>query len=134
MGSYPIGCTMTSVSDFIVRAGAVLGLAREGTKLWTEEGTQSEEIYPLISGSAAITLEDAGDAPARVALGTTYDATAPGTFTCGKLYINDESMPRGTWGSSESSAEFVDDFHFYGPGVLEVKRDDLCSATMILVK
>ena len=134
MDSYPIGCTMTSVSDFIVRAGAVLGLARDGTKLWTDEGTQSEEIYPLISGSAAITLEDAGDAPARVALGTTYDATAPGTFTCGKLYINDESMPRGTWGSSESSAEFVDDFHFYGPGVLEVKRDDLRSATMILVK
>ncbi|MBQ8569906.1 MAG: hypothetical protein IJ444_00160 [Kiritimatiellae bacterium] len=31
-----------------------------------------------------------------------------------KLFINGESIPRGTYGSSSSSAEFVDDEHFVG--------------------
>lgn len=45
----------------------------------------------MLASNANVTLEDAGTAPARLALGTTYDASAPGTFTCGKLYINGET-------------------------------------------
>jgi hypothetical protein len=133
--SIEVGCTMTSVTNFTVRGGAVLGLAREGSRLWNEDRTaMSEEVYPVISSVSNITLEDAGCAPARLALGTTYDASAAGSFTCGKVYINGKSIPRGTWGTSESGAENIDDVHFYGPGVLNVLRDDLRSATIVIIK
>lgn len=112
-----------------------MGLSRENTRLWNEDGTAlTEELFPMLAFNANVTLEDAGTAPVRLALGTTYDASVPGTFTCGKLYINGESFERVTWGSSDSTAEFVDDLHFYGSGVLKVQRDDLRSAIVIILR
>ena len=37
-----------------------------------------------------------------------------------ELCFGDSAASSGTWGSSESSAEHVDDVHFEGPGVLTV--------------
>lgn len=61
---------------------------------------------------------------------------AGGMETCRMLFIGEgeESMPRGTYGSSAGIAEFVDDRHFAGTGVLVVSRDTLCPPTVIIVR
>lgn len=132
--TYPVGCTMTSVTNFTVHGGGVLGLARDRTRLFGENNVLAETLHPVISRQAIVTLEDAGEAPARVALGTNYEATAPGEFVCRNLFVNGEMRERGTWGASDSGADFVDDVHFAGPGVLTVRYDNNAPATVILVR
>ena len=61
------------------------------------------------------------------------------TEACAKAYILDEmgeriSVVRGTYGSSESSAEFIDDEHFSGTGVLRVRLDDLRQPTILIFR
>ena len=58
------------------------------------------------------------------------------TETCRMLFIGDgeTSMPRGTYGSSASAAEFVDDAHFIGTGVLAVTRDNLHAPSVISIR
>lgn len=58
----------------------------------------------------------------------------------GRIYVRDypdesewTSLPRGTYGSSESNAEFVDDTLFSGKGVLKVMSDDVLEPTLILM-
>ena len=48
-----------------------------------------------------------------------------------KLYIDGKSALRGTWGSSESGADNVDDDHFVGTGLVRVLRDD-CAAPLVI--
>ena len=43
-------------------------------------------------------------------------------------------MPRGTYGSSASAAEFVDDAHFTGTGVLVVTRDNFATPSVITIR
>ncbi|NLE41019.1 MAG: hypothetical protein GX615_04205, partial [Lentisphaerae bacterium] len=58
------------------------------------------------------------------------------TEICRMLFIGDgeESMPRGTYGSSASTAEFVDDAHFTGTGVLVVTRDNFATPSVITIR
>lgn len=51
-----------------------------------------------------------------------------------KLFINGESVPRGTYGSSSSSAEFVDDEHFVGDGIVQVLSDEVLRPTTIIIR
>ena len=57
-----------------------------------------------------------------------------------KLYIHDIdtdetiSLPRGTWGSSASAAEFKDDDLFVGTGILQVRSDDLIDPFVIRIR
>ncbi len=44
------------------------------------------------------------------------------------------TFSRGTWGSSESAADHVDDLHFSGPGVLKVLHDQLANPLIIIVR
>ena len=41
---------------------------------------------------------------------------------------------RGTWGSSESAADHVDDMHFAGPGVLKVQHDRRVRPTLMILR
>src|SRR5574344_431455 len=132
--TYPVGCTMTNVMSFTVHGGGVLGLARDCTRLYDALGVLTETRHPVIGRNAIVTLEDAGEAPARVALGTNYEATSPGAFACRNLIVNGVMRQRGTWGSSASSAQFVDDVHFAGPGVLTVRKDNSASPMVISVR
>ena len=52
------------------------------------------------------------------------------------FFIGDgeDSMPRGTYGSSASTAEFVDDAHFTGTGVLVVTRDNFATPSVITIR
>lgn len=51
-----------------------------------------------------------------------------------KLFINGESVPRGTYGSSSSDAEFVDDEHFVGDGIVQVLSDEVLRPTSIIIR
>ncbi|MBQ3809257.1 MAG: hypothetical protein II839_00385 [Kiritimatiellae bacterium] len=56
--------------------------------------------------------------------GCKFEAAAGTTEPVGRLFVDGRSMPRGTYGSSESDAENVDDNHFAGTGKVEVLADD----------
>ena len=51
-----------------------------------------------------------------------------------RLYVNGVSQKRGTYGATGSGAEFIDDKHFSGTGVLKVLRDDLANPLVIRLK
>ena len=48
------------------------------------------------------------------------------------IRVNGVPLRRGTWGSSESGAEFVDDDHFAGTGVVQVQIDGAPSTAIFL--
>lgn len=60
-----------------------------------------------------LTLQDSGNYPARVNLAT-------GTYRVDQMYIADKKMRSGTYGSTASGAENVDDDHFSGEGMIMV--------------
>ena len=51
-----------------------------------------------------------------------------------KLYINGENMPRGTYGSDLSDADYIDGVHFAGQGVLLVNRDESSPPNVITIR
>jgi hypothetical protein len=57
------------------------------------------------------------------------------TETCRMLFIGDgeESMPRGTYGATDTGADNIDDAHFTGTGVLQVTRDNSISPLMFML-
>lgn len=121
--------------DFIVRGGAVLALASAGYKGVDSDGNEVDE--PVLANGAGkqhtITLERSGNAVGGIYIaegvtGTVYEAfheTEDGKTV---------TFARGTWGSSESAAEHVDDEHFAGPGVLKVLHDQLANPLIIIVR
>ena len=60
-----------------------------------------------------LTLQDSGNYPARVNLAT-------GTYRVDQMYIAGKKMRSGTYGSTASGAENVDDDHFSGAGMVMV--------------
>ena len=48
--------------------------------------------------------------------------------------MNGKFLTRGTWGATGSGADFIDDNHFSGEGVLTVLRDDSKVGLMIVVQ
>ena len=56
------------------------------------------------------------------------------TEICGYLYVNDMNMPRGTYGATGSGAEIIDDNHFTGTGILDVRLDTLRSPTTVILR
>lgn len=67
-------------------------------------------------------------------IGPVVNVAHPGNISkVKKLYVNGVSAPRGTYGSSSSNAEFVDDEHFVGASVIKVLSDDLIRPTTILI-
>ena len=99
------------------------------------DGNEVDE--PVLANGAGkqhtITLERSGNAVGGVYVaegvtGTVYEAfheTEDGKTV---------TFARGTWGSSESAAEHVDDEHFAGPGVLKVLHDQLANPLIIIVR
>lgn len=112
--------------DFLVRGGARLALASNGYTGLNGVGEQIDA--PVISKDAVITLQQSGKAEASILLADGVEAT------CKELYLEDVTFERGTWGSSLSAAEHIDDVHFAGTGVLKVRRDNLLRPTTIIIK
>ena len=121
--------------DFVVRGGAVLALASNGYKGVDSDGNEVDE--PVIAWGRehrhTIALERSGNAVGGVYVaegvtGTVYEAT----------YEDEDGavawFERGTWGSSESAADHVDDVHFAGPGVLKVQHDRCVRPTLMILR
>lgn len=121
--------------DFVVRGGAVLALASAGYKGVDSDGNEVDE--PVLANGAGkqhtITLERSGNAVGGIYIaegvtGTVYEALYEAEN--GKTV----TFARGTWGSSESTADHVDDLYFSGPGVLKVLHDQLANPLIIIVR
>ena len=121
--------------DFRIRGGAVLALASAGYKGVDSDGNEVDE--PVLANGAGkqhtITLERSGSAVGGIYIaegvaGTVYEALYEAEN--GKTV----TFARGTWGSSESAADHVDDLHFSGPGVLKVLHDQLAHPLIIIVR
>ncbi len=121
--------------DFVVRGGAVLALASAGYQGVNSDGNDVDA--PVLAYGAeskhTITLERSGNAVGGVYVaegvtGTVYEA----------FYETEDgktvTFARGTWGSSESTADHVDDLYFSGPGVLKVLHDQLANPLIIIVR
>lgn len=121
--------------DFVVRGGAVLALASNGYTGVDSDGNEVDE--PVIAWGRehrhTIALERSGNAVGGVYVaegvtGTVYEAT----------YEDEDGavawFERGTWGSSESAADHVDDVHFAGPGVLKVQHDRCVRPTLMILR
>ncbi len=54
---------------------------------------------------------------------------------CKMLFVGDleNSLPRGTYGASGSGAEFIDDAHFSGTGILTVRRDTIIQPMILRI-
>ena len=68
--------------------------------------------------------------------GTTGSKFVPAAGTQEKVrkaYVDGVSVPRGVWGSSESSAPNVDDAHFAGTGTVKILKDDRLQPTILMV-
>lgn len=121
--------------DFRIRGGAVLSIASAGYQGKDSDGNNVDA--PVLAYGAeskhTITLERSGNAVGGVYVaegvtGTVYEA----------FYETEDgktvTFARGTWGSSESAADHVDDLYFSGPGVLKVLHDQLANPLIIIVR
>ena len=121
--------------DFVVRGGAVLSLASNGYTGVDSDGAEVDE--PVIAWGRehrhTIMLERSGNAVGGVYVaegveGIVYEAT----------YEDEDGavawFDRGTWGSSESAADHVDDVHFAGPGVIKVQHDRRVRPTLMILR
>ncbi|MBO6120806.1 MAG: hypothetical protein J6Q49_03010 [Kiritimatiellae bacterium] len=121
--------------DFRIRGGAVLALASAGYTGVDSDGNEVNE--PVLANGVGkqhtITLERSGNAVGGIYIaegvtGTVYEALYEAEN--GKTV----TFARGTWGSSESAADHVDDLYFSGPGVLKVLHDQLANPLTIIVR
>ena len=121
--------------DFRVRAGAVLALASDGYQGVDSDGNDVDA--PVIAWGAGnrhlLVLERSGNADGGVYAadgveGVFYEATLEDVDGSAEWFA------RGTWGSSESAAEHVDDVHFAGPGVVKVQHDRCVRPTIMILR
>ena len=121
------GCA-TDVEEFTLRPGAVLAIPSKG---YDVDGSGTiDEGETAISKNAVITLIDnaAGSSKVEIAAGADQ--------TCKKLYISGrnkgKALKRGTYGATGSGADYIDDAHFAGTGVLTVCKDDAAGMYLII--
>ena len=101
-------------NDVAVAAGAKLRIA--GISPFGREARLDLEDRDWISTSSSVELDNGAENRVR------------------RLYVNGVSQKRGTYGATGSGAEFIDDKHFSGTGVLKVLRDDLANPLVIRLK
>lgn len=103
--------TTIQVPIYVVGGNSVLQLDAAGT---------------FTTHEATLNLEDVGGYPAKVRMNvsdTVWEASVDGV-----------TLPRGTWGSSASGADHVDDEHFLGTGILTICHDQLTKPTMMILR
>lgn len=101
-------------NDVSVAAGAKLRIA--GVSPFGRDARLDLEDRDWISTNSRVELDNGAENRVR------------------RLYVNGVSQKRGTYGATGSGAEFIDDKHFSGTGVLKVLRDDLANPLVIRLK
>ncbi len=121
--------------DFRVRGGAVLAFASAGYQGVDSDGNEVDA--PVVAWGAdnrhTIVLERSG-----LSVGGVYVAECVTGTVYEAFYETEDgktvTFARGTWGSSKSAADYVDDLYFSGPGVLKVMHDQLVIPMIIIVR
>ena len=67
-------------------------------------------------------------------LGSKFVPLAGSVENLGRTYVDGVNLRKGTYGSSESGADHIDDNHFAGTGVARVCVDETDKATMLILK
>ena len=136
-GSLRLGGPQTNIEDSItVNSGTLMLGSADGTipttiKVPVYVVGGNSKLRLDVAGSfttheATINLEDVGGYPAKVQMNvddSVWEASVDGV-----------TLQRGTWGSSGSGAEHVDDAHFLGTGVLTVLHDQLEKPTILILR
>lgn len=112
----------TSTGDMCLTNGAFAGFSEAGSWRGTNF-TASAGSTLVVSNTAVlaenrnciISLSDSPEQETRSCL-----LLGDGAYFAKSMTVDGEMLHRGTWGSSESGATYVDDVHFKGPGTLRV--------------
>jgi len=104
-----------------VGAAGTLGT---GTNVAVEAGTLALQTSGGIADDATVRIADGGGAKVELAAGVNE--------TVAHLCFGEKSKPAGTYGATGSGADFVNDEHFSGSGVLTVMRGS--GGTLIQVR
>lgn len=132
--------------ELVVNAGTLtLGYARAGMEgADVDFGCSIDVPVRIVGGGARLKILHPNEttlAPTQTVLfddvggyAGKLDLPAGGVEKCAKCYVGGVTLARGTWGSSSSPAENVDDSHFAGTGVLDVLRDELARPLIILMR
>ena len=131
----------TGIADEIAVNGGTLAIGTADADCSLAVGipirvcTGAKLLLPTVTNAVAassIKLDGAGKNSAKVIL--------PVNQTCASLAVRDvyesnewTTLPEGTYGSSESAAEFVRDDLFVGPGVLRVGEAPTPNGVMFLI-
>ena len=128
--SYPgdlrIGGDQTGIDGRISVNGTRLQLGSSST------GCEIDVPVHLFGANAKIVLNKAGSFCGQELWfwdhgtpGSQFVPVAGTTETVAKCYVDGVALQRGTWGSSQSAADHVDDNHFSGTGMIEVLADEM---------
>ena len=140
-GHLVLGGDQTGIGDeLVVNAGTLqLGTAANGCTL-------KRDLPVRVFANATLALPHENDLTGTVlqfdgAAGWFGKADLATNQRCRRLYWRDypetpewQNLPRGTYGSSDSSAEFVRDDLFTGTGVLTVASDDAVQPSLLLFR
>ena len=106
-----------------------------GTRLQLGSATTGCEIdvpVHLFGANAKVVLNKAGSFCGQELWfwdhgtpGSQFVPVAGTTETVAKCYVDGVALQRGTWGSSQSAADHIDDRHFSGTGMIEVLADEM---------
>ena len=139
-GNLELGGDQTGIADEIVVAGGCLALGNAEYGIQLKAGLPvrvcaGATLKPVAAKSiekAALRIDGSGGAFGKVELSRSQ--------TCASLAVRDvfesdewDDLPEGTYGSSESAAEFVRDDLFVGPGVLTVGEAPTPNGVMFLI-
>lgn len=150
-----IGCRIVGSNGLVKSAGGKLEIYQPldqlsggvyvncGSLIMKNAATFGEnDVYVYAGGKVSITGQNPFNTRATLYLEerdwlpcySKLDLATSEEVKVGKLMVNGTSVPRGTYGSSLSNAEFVDDNLFEGTGVIKVLSDDCLQPTIILMK
>ena len=105
------GCA-TDVETFNIHAGGVLAVPLKGYDV--DGNGEIDKNETAISKSAVINLQDNAAGTAKIEIAAGADQT------CANVFLNGKKLPGGTYGSSATDADTIDDLHFLGTGKLSV--------------
>jgi autotransporter-associated beta strand protein len=120
--NYPSATTgdiTVSNGTLAVASGASLG---NSANVAVAGGTLELRAAAVLSDAAALSIADGG---AKVAL------NAQATETVDKLFLHGVQQPRGYYGSTASGAQYADDAHFDGSGLLYVTSNPPITPTEV---
>ncbi|MBQ2629883.1 MAG: hypothetical protein IJG13_09425 [Kiritimatiellae bacterium] len=123
-GSDPcfFGGPNTSTGYFSLTNGATAGFTSTGVWKGTNYVVSAGSTL-VVSNTAAllansvITMADAPEQATKSCL-----LLGDGSYSARSMTIDGQLLYKGTWGSSQSDAKYVDDVHFKGPGTLTLSK------------